>query len=134
MNVYFNIYLYLKHAYLEQKEQKIKKLTDENAKLAEDHGRSLYVSKTVYGSDKSNEVENLRRQVRQLEEKLRKQRPAERPYEQTNYKPRSKVNKCKFYHYFFLLFYMFYSIRFFNLKKKKSPKVADEAEPKVIVR
>jgi hypothetical protein len=51
----------------------------------------------VYGSDKSNEVENLRRQVRQLEDKLRKQRPAERPYEQINYKPRSKVKKINLF-------------------------------------
>lgn len=82
---------------LKQKDLKIKKLNEENLKLTEDGSR--FVTKTVYGSDNksslNNEsVESLRRQVRLLEEKLKRQRPAERPYEQ-QYTSRSKSPKNK---------------------------------------
>ncbi len=96
---------------LKQKDLKIKKLNEENLKLTEDGSR--FVTKTVYGSDNksslNNEsVESLRRQVRLLEEKLKRQRPAERPYEQ-QYTSRSKSPKNK-------------------------SNDSDEKEPKVIIR
>ena len=72
----------------ESKEQRIKKLSDENLKLIED-SKVFTLNKTVSSDSKSAENEALKRQIRVLEEKLKRQRPAERPYEQS----RSKVNR-----------------------------------------
>ena len=68
---------------IELKDNKIKKLISENQKLLEDAKRlnpdKAYQS--AYADSKSNDTEYLRRQVRILEDKLKRQRPAEKPYD-----------------------------------------------------
>jgi hypothetical protein len=79
----------------ESKDGRIKKLADENQKLIDD-AKIFSTNKIAQNfsiENKSNDVESLRRQIRVLEEKLKKQRQntAERPYvESAEY--RSKVN------------------------------------------
>ncbi len=72
---------------LRTRDQKIKKLSEENAKLFDD--KVVPTNKVIYqnnnnsnSSPDSLSVEHYKRQIRILEEKLKRQRPAERPYEQ----------------------------------------------------
>lgn len=71
-------------------------MTDENNKFREDS--RLYVpTKLSSKSDtKSIEIENLKRQNRTLEEKLKKQKQAEKPFEQIATRQRSKVRNFWF--------------------------------------
>ena len=78
-----------------QKDNKFKKLADENKKLLEDV-KLFSTNKIVqnFGSDvKSNEINELKNQIKILEERLRKQRQvAEKPYDELiGLKSRSKV-------------------------------------------
>jgi centrosomal protein CEP290 len=77
---------YLK-SQIRSKDQRIKKLADDNQKLT-DEGKIASVNKTaaVFHADiQSNDVGYLRKQIRILEEKLKKEKlnKAERPYEQS---------------------------------------------------
>ncbi len=81
-------------AQIKTKDQKLKKLTDENRKLIED-GRIFTTNKMVQNfnlENRPNDVELLKRQIRTLEEKLKKQKlmTAEKPYVEAVEKPRSK--------------------------------------------
>jgi len=90
-------------AQLRARELKLKKLTEENAKLAEDRrvvatDRVFYQRQqveTVVGTKPQNEqVAELRRQVRLLEEKLKRQSAvAERPYEEARSRSPEKREK-----------------------------------------
>lgn len=68
------------------KEQKIKRLAEENVKLADD--KIVPTNKVIYQNSSNNNnpdalnVDHYKRQIRLLEEKLKRQRPAERPYDQ----------------------------------------------------
>ena len=74
----------------ETKDQKIKKLTDELHKMADEHKVTAKSNLTL--DSKANDVEYLKRQIRTLEDKLRKQKmPAEKPFE-TQQRPTSKVS------------------------------------------
>lgn len=80
---------------IESKDAKLKKLSDENKKLTDDkksptRGQSLTVE------SKPSEVDELKRQIRVLEERLRRQRQSipEKPYTDSN-KSRSKVWEIK---------------------------------------
>ena len=80
---------------LESKDQRIKKLSDENQKLIDDnkHYSSNKIASNQSLDAKSNDVEYLKKQIRILEEKLKKEKlnRAERPY--VDNKSRSKVKK-----------------------------------------
>jgi hypothetical protein len=59
----------------------VRKLFDENHRLMDDTKK---VPEKITSADtKLNDNEYLRRQIKALEEKLRRQRPAEKPYEST---------------------------------------------------
>ncbi|CAF0743692.1 unnamed protein product [Brachionus calyciflorus] len=83
---------------IKSKDGRIKKLTDENQKLIDD--AKIYstnkIAHNFNADNKTNDVESLKRQIRILEEKLKKQKQnmAERPYvESGDYKSRSKSPK-----------------------------------------
>lgn len=100
-NFYYELKLNeLKKLYFSKKEtkdQRIRKLTDETHKLNDD-AKLFSTNKSVQSfsiETKSNDIEGLRRQIRILEDKLKKQKQnaAERPYvEADDYKSRSKVS------------------------------------------
>jgi hypothetical protein len=75
---------------------KLKKLTTENQKLIED-GNKFSSNKIVqsFSAENSNNVDYLRRQIRLLEDKLKKQRNlAEKPYVDAA-ETKNKVKKHK---------------------------------------
>lgn len=83
----------------ETKENKLKKLNDENKKLT-DTGKNHSSGQSLTVESKPSEVEGLRRQIRILEERLRKQKQsvAEKPYSEMGDKSaRSKVNSYSFF-------------------------------------
>ncbi len=73
---------YLK-SQIKTKDQRIKKLSDDSQKLKNDFNTTKITSSTSLNA-KSNDVDYLRRQLRILEEKLKKEKlnKAERPYDQ----------------------------------------------------
>ncbi len=88
--------LYLKYL-LEIKDAKLKKLTDENQKLTLEMNK-VAANRSVHSlaDDAKSELDFLKRQVRTLEEKLRRlQKPAEKPFE--NQRARSKVQYIRFF-------------------------------------
>ena len=66
-------------------------MTDENNKFRDDSRLYVPTKLTSQPDNKSLEVENLKRQNRTLEEKLKKQKQAERPFDQMATRQRSKV-------------------------------------------
>ena len=111
------IFLFINLNFIETKEQKLKRLSIENDKLIEDSNNfksSNKIVKTFDGtkSNTNNEVDFLKRQIKQLEDKLKRQQQqrsvAEKPYvdrkqfqkedeafEEAYQKSRSKVSHNK---------------------------------------
>jgi hypothetical protein len=61
----------------EARDQKIKKLMEDQQKILND-------TKRFYDETKPNETDQLKRRIKDLEGKIKNQKPAEKPYESNN--------------------------------------------------